>query len=60
MTDGIALADALLERFDISGIFLSECDGNLIERVQLVRSVSFLRKPCRPSEVLDAIEATAL
>ena len=60
MTDGIALAHALLERFDSSVIFLSEFDDNLIGQMQLVRSVSFLRKPCRPSEILGAIEAAAL
>ena len=59
-TDGITLAHALLARFDISVIFLSEFDDNLIERVQLVRSMSCLRKPCRPSEILRAIEAAAL
>ena len=59
-SEGITIADALLERFDISVIFLSESDDNLIERVQLARSVSFLRKPCRPFEILDAIWATAL
>jgi CheY-like chemotaxis protein len=56
-TDGITLVHALLERFDISVILLSEFDDNLIEGVQLVRSVSCLRKPCRPSEILRAIEA---
>ena len=60
MTDGIALAHALLERFDSSIIFLSEFDDNPIEQMELVRSVSFLRKPCRPSEILGAIEAAAL
>ena len=60
MTDGITLVHALLERFDIPVIFLSEFDDNLTGQVQLVRSVSFLRKPCRPSEILGAIEAAAL
>ncbi len=44
-TDGITLLHALLESFDISVILLSQFDDNLIERVQLVRSVSCLRKP---------------
>jgi DNA-binding response OmpR family regulator len=60
MSDGVILAFALLKRFDISVIFLSEFYDNLIGQVQLVRSVSFLRKPCRPSEILGAIEAAAL
>jgi two-component system response regulator VicR len=60
MTDGITLGQALLERFDTSVIFLSEFDDDLIGQVQLVRSVSLLRKPCRPSEILGAIEAAAL
>lgn len=60
MTDGIILAHALLERFDISVILLSEFDDILFKRAQLARSVGFLRKPCRPSEILGAIEAAAL
>jgi two-component system, response regulator PdtaR len=55
--DGIELACALRERFDVPAIFLSGMiDPAVAERAMTARPLGFLHKPFRPSQVFNAIE----
>lgn len=58
-TNGVDLARLLSERFGISVIFLSGSrDRATIARAQGLGPVRFLHKPFRPTDLLNAIEAT--
>ena len=55
--DGIELACALRERFDVPAIFLSGIiDQGVMERARAARPLGFLHKPFRPSQLFNAIE----
>jgi CheY-like chemotaxis protein len=55
--DGIDVACALRERFDVPAIFLSGIvEPAILERAKTAHPLGFLHKPFRPSEVFNAIE----
>lgn len=55
--DGIELAKILRERFDVLTIFLSgAADFETMKRVQAFGPLGFLRKPFRPSELINTMQ----
>ena len=56
--DGIDLACLLRDKLSVPAIFLTGlADTDVVNRAVVARPLGFLRKPFRPSQVFNAVEA---